>query len=950
MEIDISKKLNKNAIFYAVYAFGEPADDTDALCDVRQRYFHSGQRLKNKLSMNCDGNIYRYAFHIESGKPMKWRKLLNNKQIETAIATEDGYYVGTYTVQHCLIKKTYFSFAHLWQKTEYFADTNHQTPVMTVEPILKDNQVVLQKTNAEGITILFPSANILDKELTDKLTVLGGDPEFLCKTNDGIFFFCTEETHQRRQKALEKLLKEQEEEQNTYSEQSAFAIDISRAEGDDTPLDLTESQPLVWTEPKEETTQPSTEVVVPENIISVKDNIEKAGEELKAEETQIKSYSVDTQPSEEISESVDDTDEKAVPRQNPAEVTAVSEDLKTEDKTIQPTTNEQEESAEENDTKIPAAYIYERPFSNQDEATFCTFASHCPYKNISKQIIHSGENSYYYFGGLEDDKRSGKGRTAMRSGATAYEGGYHNGKRDGLGVYYYKSGKLCYAGHWKDNKRNGFGVAFSPKDGTVYVGKWEQDRSIGAGVSFDSSGNMLYMGKWSDGKKTGAGVTYFDQDDTVFVGKYKDGIFLGSGTQFNADGILVYSGGFKNGKRSGVGTSYDQNGSVQYTGTWKDGLYDGEGTLTAEDGTKTTGSFALGKLSGAASITDKNGRPVYTGTFKDGQYHGKGRIYLKDGYAEGEFHDGAMSGAFTVYNEKGVHVYTGTLQDGKRHGKGTEFYDGQKVYEGAFENGLYNGVGKLYEGGTLIYEGSFVDGKRSGFGISYVNEKPQYKGMWKDDAINGSGILFYAGKAKFVGIFKNGKKDGRINELSGSKIVRQAIYHEDNCVYACVYNEKDGTPVYYGGFNASGKREGMGCSFQACCEKQFEGIFREDEPSKAMQVALKKLEPLPPCEELQGTEYERFATVFDVVIEQAMCGGIYSGGVKGSQPEGKGTIMYEDHRFTGTFKNGKPSGVGIIYTAEGDEIKGSFRPDTFSGCKKAKFQNGKTYYYTVKNS
>ncbi|MGN0536465.1 MAG: MORN repeat-containing protein [Acutalibacteraceae bacterium] len=940
MEIDISKKLNKNAIFYAVYAFGETADDTDALCNVRQRYFHSGQRLKNKLSMNCDGNIYRYAFHIENGKPMKWRKLLNNKQVETAIATEDGYYVETYTVQRCLIKKTYFSFAHLWQKTEYFSETNHQTPTMTVEPIFKDSQIVLQKTDTFGkVTFLLPSANILDKELTDKLTVLGGDPEFICKTNEGIFFFCTEETHKRRQKSLQKLLKEQEEGQSFHSEQSAFEIDISKVESNDNPLDLTESQPLVLTEPKEEK-------------ISVENNIEQIGEEIKAEkmeeeEIQTEPCFIEMQPSEEIFECVNDTDktgEKATESKSIKAVSAVSETSKI----ILPT-NEQEESAEENDTKIPAAYSYERPFSNQDEATFCTFASNCPYKNISKQIIHSGENSYYYFGSLENDKRNGKGRTAMRSGSTAYEGGYYNGKRDGLGVYYYKSGKLCYAGHWKDNKRNGFGVAFSPKDGTVYVGKWEQDRSIGAGVSFDSSGNMLYMGKWSDGKKTGAGVTYFDQDDTVFVGKYKDGVFLGSGTQFNADGILIYSGGFKNGKRSGVGTSYDQNGSVQYTGTWKDGLYDGEGTLTAEDGTKTTGTFALGKLSGAASITDKNGHPIYTGTFRDGQYHGKGRIYLKDGYAEGEFCDGEMFGSFTVYNEKGVHVYTGTLKDGKPHGKGTEFYDSQKIYEGAFENGLYSGFGKLYEGGTLIYEGNFADGKRNGFGISYINEKPQYKGMWKDDTINGSGILFVASKAKFVGIFKNGKKDGRINELSGGKIIRQAIYHEDNCVYACVYNEKDGTPVYYGGFNLSGKREGMGCSFQAYCEKQFEGIFREDEPSKVMQVALKKLEPLPPCEELKDTEYERFSTVFDVVIEQSMCGGIYSGCVKGSQPEGKGTIMYEDHRFTGTFKNGKPSGIGIIYTAEGDEIKGSFRPDTFSGCKKIKFQNGKTYYYTVKN-
>lgn len=944
MEINISKKLNKNAVFFAVYAFGEAADDTDALCDVRQRYFHSKQRLKNKLSMNCDGNIYRYAFVIENGKPMKWRKLLNNKQVESSVPAADGYFIETCTAQRKLIKKTYYTFAHLWQKTEYFSETDRQVPVMVIEPVLKDNTVVLQKTDsAEGTTYLLPSANIFDKAMTDKLNILGGDPEFVCKTSDGIYFFCTEETHQRRQKVLERLLKEQEEEQTVRS-QSAFAIDISKAESNDDVLNLADSKPLPIPASDEKENQKPT-----------KQPAEKTDEKPNKQETSTQSDIEEVQsevPFEVEEQKAEESNPEVKPDKTEQEETYKEESKQEEKQPEQTITVEQEESgesAEESDTKIPAAYVYERPASNQDESTFCTFASRCPYKNISKQVIQSGEKSYYYFGGLENEKRSGKGRTAMKSGETAYEGGYRGGKRDGLGVYYYKSGKLCYAGGWKENKRSGFGAAFSPKDGTVYVGKWESDQSIGAGVSFDGSGNMLYMGKWSDGKKSGAGVTYSDTDGTVFVGKYKDGVFLGSGTQLDADGVLLYSGGFKNGKRCGFGISYSEDGSIQYNGTWKDGLYDGDGILVSEDGTQIRGTFSAGKLSGSASIADKDGKPVYTGTFKDGQYHGKGRLYLKDGYAEGEFRDGKMYGEFTTYTQDGVHVYTGTLFDGERSGSGTEFKDGQKIYEGQFEHSLYNGEGKLYENGTLVYAGHFAKGKRDGFGIAYANDKPLYKGMWQNDTMCGSGILFVAGKAKFVGMFKNGQKEGRINEISGGKIVRQAICHEDICTYACIYNEKDGTPVYYGGLNPSGKREGMGCSFQAYCEKQFEGIFREDEPSKPMQVALKKLEPLEPCEALKGTEYERFATVTDIVIEQPLGDGVYSGGIKGNQPEGKGTVLYEDHRFTGTFKSGKPSGAGIIYTAEGEEIKGNFRPDTFSGCKKIKFQNGKTYYYNIKN-
>lgn len=945
MEINISKKLNKNAIFFAVYAFGEAADDTDALCDVRQRYFHSKQRLKNKLSMNCDGNVYRYAFVIENGKPMKWRKLLNNRQVENAIPTMDGYYVETCTPQRKLIKKTYYSFTHLWQKTEYFSENDRQAPIMVIEPVFKDNTVVLQKTDAvEGTTFLFPSANILDKAMTDKLNILGGDPEFICKTSDGIYFFCTEETHQRRQKVLERLLKEQEEEQ-TFLSQSAFAIDISKAESSDDVLNLADSKPLMI--------PVSTEKEEPKSIEKSVEKTDKQKNPTQGESKEVSSEilsKIEEPKGEKIGQEIrlDENEQKENHKENESKEESIQEEKHFE-QIIAVEQEESGESAEESDTKIPAAYVYERPSSNQDESTFCTFASRCPYKNISKQVIQSGEKSYYYFGELENEKRSGKGRTAMKSGETAYEGGYRGGKREGLGVYYYKSGKLCYAGGWKENKRSGFGAAFSPKDGTVYVGKWESDQSIGAGVSFDGSGNMLYMGRWSDGKKSGAGVTYSDTDGTVFVGKYKDGVFLGSGTQLDADGVLLYSGGFKNGKRCGFGISYSEDGSIQYSGTWKDGMYDGDGTLISEDGTQIKGTFSGGKLSGSASIIDKNGKPIYTGTFKEGQYHGKGRLYLKDGYAEGEFREGKMYGEFTTYTQDGTHVYTGTLSDGERSGSGTEFKDGQKVYEGQFEHSLYNGEGRLYENGVLIYAGQFAKGKRDGFGVAYTNDKPLYKGMWQNDVMCGSGIIFVAGKAKFVGMFKNGQKEGRINEISGGKIARQAIYHEDICTYACIYNEKDGTPVYYGGLNSSGKREGMGCSFQAYCEKQFEGIFREDEPSKPMQVALKKLEPLEPCDALKGTEYERYSTVNDIAIEQPLGDGVYSGGIKGNQPEGKGTILYEDHRFTGTFKSGKPSGAGVIYTAEGEEIKGNFRPDTFSGCKKIKFQNGKIYYYNIKN-
>ena len=139
-----------------------------------------------------------------------------------------------------------------------------------------------------------------------------------------------------------------------------------------------------------------------------------------------------------------------------------------------------------------------------------------------KQIVVSAEESYLYFGGLQDGKRTGRGRTQMENGCTAYEGDYQNDRRDGFGVYYYKSGKLCYAGHWKQNAREGAGVAFSSRDGSLFAGRWKDNVPTGLGAAFDPDGNLIYTGEWKDGKRHGHGTEYRD-GKILFTGEWEAG-------------------------------------------------------------------------------------------------------------------------------------------------------------------------------------------------------------------------------------------------------------------------------------------------------------------------------------------------------------------------------------------------------------------------------------------
>ena len=144
------------------------------------------------------------------------------------------------------------------------------------------------------------------------------------------------------------------------------------------------------------------------------------------------------------------------------------------------------------------------------------------------------------------------------------------------------------------------------------------------------------------------------------------------------------------------------------------------------------------------------------------------------------------------------------------------------------------------------------------------------------------------------------------------------------------------------------ERSGMGCSFGEHAEKQFEGIFRHNRPEKAMRVFLKELSDLPPCPTLDGTEYERYRLTPAYIIEKNITvhgvQAIYSGRLKDGLPDGSGTILYADHRYTGYFSEGNPTGEGILYLYSGEECRGYFSAHAFEGCQTITLSDI-TYFY-----
>ena len=257
-----------------------------------------------------------------------------------------------------------------------------------------------------------------------------------------------------------------------------------------------------------------------------------------------------------------------------------------------------------------------------------------------------------------------------------------------------------------------------------------------------------------------------------------------------------------------------------------------------------------------------------------------------------------------------------------RNGKGIEYRDGKKVYDGDFRDDIYHGTGKLFEDGSLVYAGGFENGIRCGVGTQYENEEIVFFGQWENNDYNGCGILYSGGQPVYIGCFRDGKRQGRINKIHNGRIRCESVYDDDKCIYTKLYSS-DGMITYYGNVH-EGKRSGMGCSFNIECEKEFEGIFRDNEPEKPMQVFLAELMSLPECAQLAGTDYEKYRFAPSYAVGLDIGGGTFTGQLRDGRPNGKGTILYRDHRYTGHFSAGSACGSGIIYKPDGSEIRGSF--------------------------
>lgn len=552
----------------------------DILSKIRKNFFEHNKRQSDKIVQNFNDFTIKYTYNLEKNKPMKWVVQKNKKTIEeSVIVSINSYEIRTYNDEGKQVSSIEFSNDHT---------------IKTVTFALDDETVVVSCGTNGDEPVLYYRGQSLNADL--HLLEINEDDEVLevlaernpyitvtALTNRGVVYFGTDEEIRNVKREVEraktiiadrnapKVYNTPEDRETGFNfKDNDFNLkknmnqtfDISKSEyfdfneednpsvfddvEDSSSLDLEnialDNEDTVEVESiSTECDDTSENAVEPEKTTTIEENIEgniEINETVVDEEKEEVETSENTDEQSNIEEiSADTNDEKTEDITGKTDTAEETENTTVEENQVEENPTEQQEIVEENsiddDTKVAPNFTNEEILREVLNAMMNNSKENEPPKVVTSVnetpqaerfdknadlIINSGNEKYCYYGDINDDcMRDGYGRTEMSNGKTAYEGNYKNNKRNGFGSFYYKNGGLCYTGEWKDNKRNGFGVGVRSSDGSFHAGTWSNNKPEGVGARFDKYGKLSYIANFKNGKESGLCVEYRDDGGiTIF--------------------------------------------------------------------------------------------------------------------------------------------------------------------------------------------------------------------------------------------------------------------------------------------------------------------------------------------------------------------------------------------------------------------------------------------------
>ena len=167
----------------------------DILCGVRRSYFSNFERIKDRITVNSDGDTIIYDYQIEKDKPMRWMvRSAQGETLQETIPSDSGkYYIYFYQGQ-AVLKRVLFSRMHTLLRVEYY-DISNGIQTITLEPrkaptgicILYSSRVTPQPV------VLYGAPDVNDERVAAMVREGFDDYTVHASTNDGELIFLSDE-------------------------------------------------------------------------------------------------------------------------------------------------------------------------------------------------------------------------------------------------------------------------------------------------------------------------------------------------------------------------------------------------------------------------------------------------------------------------------------------------------------------------------------------------------------------------------------------------------------------------------------------------------------------------------------------------------------------------------------------------------------------------------------
>lgn len=190
-------------IYYSIYCPVFEQDSylsSDVLMQVRQKYFETGKKQKNKITKKDYEKTYHYAYDLAPNKPMTWKKMCDGKILEKNIPSKDGYAITSQN--ETTTKITYFSNEHKWLRTQYLTNAGQKMILFSVEYI-NENNLMFKELDKKTKEYKIFTASAMD--LRDTNGFLPIAPKAICYTSKGELFFFSEEQVKSYKNIMQKL-------------------------------------------------------------------------------------------------------------------------------------------------------------------------------------------------------------------------------------------------------------------------------------------------------------------------------------------------------------------------------------------------------------------------------------------------------------------------------------------------------------------------------------------------------------------------------------------------------------------------------------------------------------------------------------------------------------------------------------------------------------------------